>query len=87
METEAQYWKKVALWLADVQAATAYDALCRRSTPKREQGRQRSICNHAQSMLMGSWPPGVRDSADMGRVMDRLKTTAETQPDPKREKN
>ena len=86
METESEYWKKVALWLADVQAATAYQVLCCRSTSKSERGRQRSICNHAQSMLMGSWPPGVYDNANMGRVIDCLKTTAETQPYPKREK-
>jgi hypothetical protein len=40
----ADFWKDLALWLIDCQAATAYDVLSQKSMPKCEKERHKHIC-------------------------------------------
>lgn len=73
METEAEYWKKVATWLADCHAATMeYEGNLKR-TSESSRSRMITICEHATAMLSGVWPAGCRDGADELRVINRLR--------------
>jgi len=70
--TDAEYWKRCALWLASVHGATAEHAASVKSTSKYERRRQASIAEKAADMLRGHWPHDTRPCTDDARVIDRL---------------
>lgn len=59
--SEAEYWKGVALWLADVTAATAYDLIHRKSTGRGERERQARIAEITAAAIEGKGCPRARD--------------------------
>ncbi len=70
MEAEV-YWKRVALWMADVLAATAETQVSRSRVGSGEKSRQIRIAQMAADALEGNNCPTVRDEA---AVIRRLRS-------------
>ena len=70
MSDDAEYWKRVACWLADVTAATAYHQIHLKSTGKGEKERQANIARIAAKALSGAYCPQARDAET---IIERLR--------------
>ncbi|QCG93984.1 hypothetical protein E6C67_08530 [Azospirillum sp. TSA2s] len=70
--TDAEYWKRCALWLASVHGANAEHAASVKATSKYERKRQREIATKAADMIRGHWPHDARPCANDEWVIDRL---------------
>lgn len=72
-EREIQDWKNIAIYLADVCAATAESCMEKKSTPKHERIRQDSICTTAAlSLKSGVLVGPTVKNRDASCVIDRL---------------
>jgi hypothetical protein len=70
---DAEYWKKVALYLAQCHAATMEDEARLKRTSRSSRERFRAICVNAASMLGGQWSQETFLSTnDVQHVIDRL---------------
>jgi len=74
---EQNYWKEIALYLADCHAATAYYELSKRSTSKSERERQISLCKLAHESIKNGYIAGKRISSEEN-VLERLNNIIET---------
>lgn len=70
--TDAEYWKRCALWLASVHGANAEHAASLKATSKSERLRQEGIAARAADMIRGIWPSDARPCANAEWVIDRL---------------
>lgn len=68
--TAEEYWKHVAVYLADCHAANLEGLP--KSTSKYQRDRMKHICTNALLMLANSWPAGVRQS-EIVSVQERLR--------------
>ena len=73
---DAEYWKNVAVWLADCHAGTMEVEGRMSKTSKRSRERFRKICENAASMLVLSWPYCAKDNVDMNHVVERLRNAS-----------
>lgn len=77
--TDAEYWKTVALYLADCHAATAtYDGALK-STSKSRRERFSAICAKALSFFERTNTPYTRTD-DEARIVARLRDAVKTVP-------
>lgn len=70
-ESEGQFWKDMALYLADCHAATALHEGQMKSVPAGRKKRYRSICFKARAMIQGQWPADSSKSNE-AEVFKRL---------------
>jgi hypothetical protein len=70
---DAEYWKKVAMYLAQCHAGTMEGEARLKHTSRSSRERFRSICVKSASMLGGQWPQETFLSTnDVQHVIDRL---------------
>lgn len=72
-ESEADYWRKVAIWLAKCHAMSlAHDGRLKR-TSAASKARMRGVCRLAETMLSGNWPAGCAESNDLNAAINALR--------------
>jgi len=82
--TETEYWKRVALWMADVHAANLAQANRLKKTSKSEKDRQASIttrCIDYLSPPMKGFDPRLQRQRGFKHVIDRLQSNLEREDD------
>ena len=71
---EGQHWRDVALWMADVIAATAEHQLMLKSVGRREKERHIRIAEMAADVIQLFNRPSARD---VDEILDRLRRITE----------